>query len=87
MDLTHPKYAKSLVQARVLLATQGLEHAEDALKALSDSLDTKDIRQSDFAADADLDEHLLVLRDMIGSLMESTAVGGPLCEHFERELA
>lgn len=87
MDLSHRGYAKSLVHARVTMIIQAIKQAERALNSLSDSLDMKDIRQSDFAHDADLSEHLLILREMKESLMASTVSGGILDEHFDREPA
>ena len=87
MNLTHRGHAKALVQARVTMIIQAVKQAERALEALSASLDMKDIRQSDFAHDADLSEHILILREMKESLMASTVSGGILDEHFDREPA
>ena len=64
---------------------QAIKQAERALNSLSDSLDMTDIRQSDFAHDADLSDHLLVLREMKESLLASTVSGGVLDVHFDRE--
>lgn len=85
MDMSNPRFAKALVFERVSMAIDAIKMTERVLGRLNGSLDRSDVRQSDFAHDADIVEHLLILREMKESLMAATASGGVLDQHFDRE--
>jgi hypothetical protein len=78
---------KQLVFAKVLRIIGLLDDAHGLLDDLFDSFNLDDVRQDDFVSDAEIEEHLYSLIEIMTKLGASVKQGGLLDEHFDRELA
>ena len=81
-DLTH----KKIVRRRLLSVVASLDDAHGLLEELFDSFDLDDVRQDDFVSDAQIEEHIYSLVEIMTGLSKAVRLGGLLDEHFDREL-